>query len=271
MAFTSNHALKKDGSIAFDCSSDIEKWPWLALPTSHPIFVQTINFWASVESGKARGTYDPEKWSALTYTRWQAGPGKGPVSHGLADLPDKELEEGKQGFRLKFFNQAGDQLCQLVGTGVVFQTRDFEAWRETAKQRAVSNNSSKDFQFAEARALGVETDIERFLSPLSEESPQRATAYITRDNALMPQHPYHSGSGDHVNSSHLADAGFQFCHLIEKHPLICTGGEMTFRSYVELGKPFQLTKTSESADSVSMSVHQGGTLCTDMTMRYQRA
>ena len=243
ISFTHTHQLMDDGAIAFKCARDVKQWPWLELPSSHPIVVQTINYWASVETGKTRGTFDPTKWSALTYTKWQAGSASaGPVTHGLADLPPGPPEKDRPGFRLTFFDAAGNLVCRMIGSGVIFQTRDFEAWRSEAKDEAKSAPSTEAFTYASAAELGVHSDIERFVSPLSVEDAPKATAFITRENGILPNHPYHSASGDHVNANHLADAGLQFAHLVFGKPLYCVGGEMTFRHYVELGNPFTLTQ-----------------------------
>lgn len=266
--FTHSHEITKDGALMFKCSDDFEKWPWLALPPAHPIVVQTINYWASVEYGKARGTFDTTKWSALTYSRWQAGPAKGPVTHGLADHPPGPVDDNKPGFLLKFFDASDDLVCELVGSGVVFHTRDFEAWRDAAKEKAGVGHSHESFEYAPASSLGVGTDIERFVSPLSNGAETSASALVTSANGLIPKHPYHSGSGDHVNANHLADTGFQFAHMVKNRPLSCTGGEIKFRHFVELGKPFTVTKTGEQENTLSMVMHQNDKKCTEMTLHF---
>ena len=71
-----------------------------------------------------------------------------------------------------------------------------------------------------------------------------------------------------MNANHLADAGLQFAHLVFGKPLYCVGGEMTFRHYVELGKPFTLTQLRVSKTDISIAVHQGGAHCTDITLSF---
>ena len=269
IAFTHSHKLTEDGAVIFKCERDTEKWPWLKLPASHPIVVQTINYWASVETGKTLGNFDTTKWSALTYLRWQAGdPHAGPVTHGLADKPPGPPEKDRPGFRLTFFDEAGNLVCRQVGAGVVFHTRDFEAWRSTSKETAKAGQSIAGVTYAPADALGVETEIERFVSPLEKSDTPRATALITPENGLMPKHPYHSGSGDHVNANHLADAALQFAHLVFAKPLTCIGGETKFRHFVELGKAFSLEAVRVGAHDISLAVHQGEKLCTDITLKF---
>ena len=180
IAFTHSHEIQDDGSVKFECSRDIEKWPWLTLPPAHPIVVQTINFWASVETGITRGTFDPTKWSALTFAHWETGAEfTGPVIRGLADTPPGEPDIEKPHYRLTFFDAAGNLVCRIVGTGVIFKTRNFEAWRGKAKEKADLSHSIKHFTFAPAESLGVNSDVERFLSPLSHGDRVTAGALVT--------------------------------------------------------------------------------------------
>ena len=259
IAFTHSHELLDDGIVKFQCSGDKEKWPWLNLPPSHPIVIQSINYWASVETGKTRGSFDPTKWSALTWCEWEAGdPDTGPVAHGIADTPPGDIEENKPRFRLTFFDAADKFVCRMTGTGVIFKTRNFEAWRSEAKEKARIESDVSAFNYAPASALGVSSDVERFLTPLVRGEQISSDALITKNNGLKPNHPYHDGSGDHVNANHLVDAGFQFAHLIFGEPLRCTGGEISFRHYVELGKPFGLTQTDAGSESISVLVEQSG-------------
>lgn len=269
-AFTHSHHLTKDGAVEFECSSDIEKWPWLRLPSSHPIVVQSINYWASVETGKTRGTFDPTKWSALTYTKWETGSAAaGLVNHGIADSPPSDSDARRPLFRLTFFDSAGELVCRMIGTGVVFQNRDFEAWRGESKEKTDLSHSISEFEFAPASSLGVASDIERYVAPIRGDASVSTDVLVTKENGLTPAHPYHGGSGDHVNAGHLADAGFQFAHLVTGAPIRCTGGEIKFRHYVEFGKPFSISQTALSENEISMELHQSETKCTDIALWFE--
>ena len=93
--------------------------------------VQTVNFWASVEAGLARASWDPQQWTALTEMEWQCGaPGCGHAHHGLVDYYE---DGGKQRFRITLFDAAGRLVYRMSGAGVVFRTRNFEGWRAEAK------------------------------------------------------------------------------------------------------------------------------------------
>jgi len=71
--FTTDHLFHDDGSFEFRCMHDVIARPWLTLHPHDPLFLQALNFWAPFEAGMARGRYGPEKWTALTETRWACG------------------------------------------------------------------------------------------------------------------------------------------------------------------------------------------------------
>ncbi len=268
--FTHSHIVSDDGAVIFKCSSEQDQWPWLVLHPFDPIVVQTINYWASVETGAARGTFDPTKWSALTQTEWTCGkPGVGHATHGVADAIG---DESALGFGLTFFDEDDSLVYSMRGTGVVFQTRDFEAWRKKAKNKMIAPPAVRDFQYAPANTVGVATQGQSFLSPLIDRDTPSAQALITQDNGFPPNHPYLSGSGDHVNSTHLADVGRQFTSLLlGGEPLTIIGGEMHFTRYVELGRPFhiELEQHDRGKNAVTMAVQQADRLCATIKIKYE--
>lgn len=267
--FTHGHNVSDDGTVRFQCSSDIDQWPWLALHPFDPIVVQTINFWASVETGAARGTFDPTKWSALTQTKWTCG-NQG-VGHAASGIADAIGEQGGPGYRIRFFDADDSLVYSMSGTGVVFQNRDFESWREKTKKKVVDPIGSDDFQYAPAEAVGVTRQSEAFISPLVDGDTPGARALITKDNGFPPAHPYLSGSGDHVNATHLADVARQFAQLLSGGKRLCiTKGEMGFKRYVELGRPFDimLEEREHAAGAQSMIIEQADHLCATIRIRH---
>ena len=237
-AFTHSHVVSEGGRVSFECSQDIEIWPWLALNPIHPILVQTINFWGSVECGETLGTYDPEKWSALTHCEWTCGaPSVGRPVRGTYET----LQRGERNrYQLRFFDVTDAELVRISGVGVVFRTRNFEGWREDTKEKFKKPDVS-GFVYASADAVGVATQGECFLSPLRHGETVSSTGLITKENGLRPAHPFIGGSGDHVNSTHMGEIGRQFAELLLGAPLIVRAGEMSFLHYVELGRPFEVT------------------------------
>lgn len=264
--FTHSHILLEDGTVSFKCASDTDQWPWLALHPLHPIVVQAINYWVSVETGTVRGTFDPTKWSALTQTEWSCGEGAGGhATHGVAATT---RDDESPSYRLTFFDADGALVYHMSGKGVVFRTRNFEAWRETAKHDLTPELSVEDFEYASAERVGVATQDESFLSELSDDGTPTAEGLVRSDRAFIPNHPYHGGSGDHVNSNQLADVSRQFASLVLGHSsFIVTAGEMEFTRYVELGRPFRiaLKEDGRSDHAVSMNVHQADRLCATTT------
>lgn len=255
--FCTAHELLRDGSVALTCSDDVSAWPWLALDPHHPIVVQTVNFWASVEAGLAKASWDPEQWTALTEMEWQCGaPGCGHAHHGLADYYE---DGGKQRFRITLFDAAGRLVYRMSGTGVVFRTRNFEGWRAEAK--AGTGAERTPFVFAADEAVHAPVTGGSFLS-----ADDPGLALVTPENGLPPGHPYMSGSGDHVNATHLAEAVRQYAALaLGKGAGLPSGGAMRFRRYVELGVPFEIVACEEEL----VEIRQGGAVCCEAGFRWK--
>lgn len=265
--YTYNHELLNDGSVKFECSSDVSIWPWLALNPVHPIIVQTINFWASIDAGEFLGTFDPDVWTALTQVDWTCGPPSVglPVRGRYTTVRDQDRAR----FTLGFFDAADQQIVQLSGQGVTFRTRNFEGWRGEAKEKLKKPDPS-GFEYVPAETVNVVTQSESFLAPLSYGDRVRTTGLITKQNGLRPAHPYIGGSGDHVNSTHMGEVGRQFGDLLVGAPLINRSGEMKFMHYVELGRPFEVDLVShdEAAQTYKLLVTQAGRDCTSIEMTY---
>lgn len=266
-AYTKNHVALGDGRVAFDCSMDVDIWPWLKLEPIAPIFVQTITFWGSVESGMFLGTFDPSKRSALAQTDWLCGaPGVG--------LPVRGRYETHQAgdhrrFALDYFDADERLVARMSGQGVVFRTRDFESWRSDAKDKIVKPEPPA-FTHAPPAALGVATPGECFLAPLQRSDSVVTKGLITKARGLIPGHPYIGGSGDHVNSTHMGEIGRQFGDLLLDRQCSNTGGEMVFSHYVELGSPFEviLIAHDPEAKTYELLVQQAGHDCTEIRMSY---
>lgn len=262
--FTSDHVVHADGSVDFACSQDDRLWPWSALDPHHPGAIQALSYWVSVESAMALGKWDPDKWSALTWTRWQCGdPGVGRLAGGTYT---RSTIDGKESFSIYLRDAAGRDICRLDGRGVVFRTRDFEKWRKPDKQ-AAPKALSDSFAFASDALLGLAPGERPFLSPLHADS---ATALIDAANGMPPGHPWLDGSGDHVNSAHLAEVARQFTSLLRGgQPFRVTGAEMRFDHYVELGSPFEVERVDSNSGAVTMQVRQAGRDCTRITYHLQ--
>lgn len=252
--FCEAHGILRDGSVPLTCSGDQQAWPWLVLDPHHPIVVQTVNFWASVEAGLLKGNWEEGQWTALTEMEWECGaPGCGHAHHGLADYFD---QGSKQHFRLTLFDANGHLVYRVSGAGVVFRNRDFEGWRDASKQ-AAADLVAEDFTFAPDDRVQAPCPGGSVLAALASPDARTAQGLVTAENGLPPGNPYMSGSGDHVNATHLAEAVRQFAALTggAKQPYP-RAGSARFTHYVELGVPFEV-----SGDGRETQVHQNGKLC----------
>ena len=213
----------------------------------------------SVECAAALGTWDPDKWSALTWTRWECGdPDGGAYASGTYR---RMTIDGKESFSIDFADAEGHHICRLDGRGVVFRTRDFESWRKGDKA-AAPQFSSDDFDYADARLLGLAQGDRPFLGPLDNGTAQ---GLLDTANSMPPHHPWLDGSGDHVNSAHLAEVARQFVSLTRGgQPFRVTKAEIVFRHYVELGSPFTIELLGRGDSEVAMRVRQAGHDCTEI-------
>ena len=263
-AYTSEHEVHDDGSVAFTCSTDSEAWPWLELAPQHPVVIQTQNFWTSVGASAATGTLEEDKWSALTWTDWELG------ERGAGHAVRGTYERSQVGDDLAFLTRLHDAADRLIvtmrGKGVVFRSRNFEKWREDSKKQANKRFDPGDFSYAPRELLNLG---ERELPLVSTLSDGRGQALVTKENGLMPGHPYFSGSGDHVNAPHLSEIGRQVAsQLANGAPILVTHGEMDMHRYVELDCPIEIEITDHKTGAVSMAISQLDRSCAAIDLRW---
>ena len=85
---------------------------------------------------------------------------------------------------------------------------------------------------------------------------------------MPPASRYISGSGDHVNAVHIAEAARQFAALETGRPNVrLTGGEVSFDHYVEFGSPFELRLADRKGHQMSLKLTQAGHDCTSISLR----
>jgi len=263
--FTTDRVFKDDGSFEFCCSYDLDIWPWQALHPHDPIYLQSINFWTPFEAGIARGEYTAEKWTALTETRWELGEQDvGRPVRGVA----APIDTNNIGYNITLYDQADAVVCNLSGKGVIFQNRDFNAWRQAAKNKMAALPKPDDFRYAAFTKTGAADQSQSYLSNLAHD--QTAQALVTEENGFIPNHPFLSGSGDHVNATHLHVLGEQFSTLLEDgRKLSSPSGTMTFNRYVELGHPIDIKLNEKRDGHIDLSFYQANKLCAGMAFDYQ--
>lgn len=264
-AYTFDHAVADDLSVSFRCSQDAETWRWLELPAWHPVAMQTINYWVSVECSAARGTFDRDKWSALTWMDWEVADfDAGIPAHGVMENTGID---GVIGFAIRLYDAADRLIYSSRGKGVVFRTRDFEGWRDKSKKNILAKDPHGDFTYAPRDAVGAIKHEFALISPLKADERPYAEALVTPENSMPPASRYMSGSGDHVNATHLAECGRQFATLLTGNPeLRLPSGEIGFTRYVEFGAPFRIELQSRDGDGITLSVKQGGKPCTNLLL-----
>lgn len=265
--FTLDHDVRPDGSVHFACSQDTETWRWLELPPGHPIAVQVMNYWITVECSAVRGTFDPKKWSALVWADWERpDPEAGHPVRGVFENTDVD---GELGFAGTFFDAQGRISMRMRGRGVVFRTRNFEGWRGEAKAKLVSQTRSQEFGYASKQAVGAGPGEFAFLAPVEAAPTHVAEGLVTVENGMPPAHRYISGSGDHVNSAHIAEIGRQFLALYLGNPDVrIEHGEIHFNRYVEIGTPFRVELVAEAGNSAELALSQAGQECTRLSLAW---
>ena len=278
-SYTANHRQRNDGSVVFDCSPDAKEWPWLNLPAQHPLVIQTQNFWASVGVTSALGTRDDDKWSALTWTDWVLGDvTAGRATHGIftnaQGAVDQADSNDKLTFSTRLFDAQDREIVAIRGKGVVFRNRNFEQWRSGSKTKAEqASTPPTSFIYAPRELLGLSPVEPPLIAPL-DSSGNHTRALVTKQNGLMPGHPYFSGSGDHVNSPHLAELARQTVSLLSggnDAKLLITHGEMDMHRYIELGTEIEIGISRESDHRAVLAISQLGRSCATLTMQWSIA
>lgn len=260
ISYIADPVVAPDGTVEFTCSQDVEAWPWLELPPYHPIVIQTQCFWVSIGGALARGTLDPTRWSALTWDNWHTRPTA--TKHAARGRISNIELKGDDAFEIMLWDEDGGELCDLCGKGVVFRTRDFEGWRAGAKSDVGKNGPAPTLDYAPRSETGVPEGEFSLISRLTDDAKPSATGLITAENGLPPASRHLTGSGDHVNATHLAECARQFAALYEKDPgVIIAGGDCRFVHYVEIGSPFRVDLNNRDLNYMYLTVSQAGRDC----------
>lgn len=260
-SFTHDYQVQGDRTVAFSCSRDAGAWPWLTLDPRHPIVLLTAMYWASVDCSRALGARDESKWSALTYAKWDCD--AAPCGAMARGVYRNTSTEDALTFTLEFFDDQGISITRFEGRGVIFRTRNFEGWRSKSKPKPREALSPEGFTYASDSTLGLGPGECAFLAPLDAGEMPSARGLITAENGMPPGNPFLSGSGDHVNATHLAEVGRQFVSLLRNgEPFAIAQGEISFDHFVELGVPFEVQSRASEKGDAAMIVEQGGNACT---------
>lgn len=241
-------------SLGYDLNRD--RWPWLALPPDHPVLVEKYQYFSAVTAGWAVFDRASSAHSALTKLVWTCEAASVQGEHATRGRCTLWQNERDMGYELVTHTEAGQAVVTFRGEGFAFADRDFKAWRAKARQAAFDQTPSVDFAPAGPASVGLDANGVSFVSPLRDTGGlPYATALVTTARGFHPAHPFHTGSGDHVNAGHLFDCALQTAHLVLNAdvPLRCIGGKAEFKRFIELDLPFTigLRRRGQTGASVS--------------------
>lgn len=263
LAYTENFArvTRVDGRrVELEFDLDRARWPWLALPPLHPVLLEKYQYFGILTGFLALSGTDPAKQTALTGISWRCLEPE-TVALASAGVLTHRRDDGHESLELELLVESGETLVTIDAVGVVFATRDFGAWRAKTRAEAQAATDVPAMPpLAPAEAVGLGPGGRAFVSALREVDGQLGSMALVGDDAFHPRHPFHTGSGDHVNAGHLFDCALQAAHLVldSASPRSCEGGSAKFFRYVELGVPFELLVVEREAERVGFAVRQLG-------------
>lgn len=266
----------EEGSVEIEYDLDEARWPWLALPPRHPVLIEKYQYFGAVTVALAQSFVEPSTFTALTAFDWECPEDQDPDPATRGVFVDSSTPD-RPSFEMILCNSTGEHVATGRGSGFVFRGMNIDAWRAQSKERVRDSRAARLLSEADPESAGLGSDGTSFLSPAyTERGIATADGLITTDRGFHPNHPFHTGSGDHVNAGHLFDCALQFAHLVTRseEALVCTGGSARFRQFTELDVPFgvQQVTTGEGAGArtVRMTFSQLGTPTAELELRFGR-
>ncbi len=222
----------------FTYDLDPVQWPWLALSARHPVVLEKYQYFTTVTAACAFGDMAPGVRSALTGMRWSLG-----EDAGDAHFPDRSRcqrtadEQGELNLAVMLSNGQGQDLGQIICRGHSFADRDFANWRASSRKAVQARDDSPAFTPAP-----LTDGRPGFVSePLIRDGLDAVLARVESARGFHPQHPFHTGSGDHVNAAQLFDCALQAAEQwLGPDSRTCLAGEAGFLRFVELDAGFEI-------------------------------
>ena len=241
----------KDGRVEFSFDLSPERWPWLSLPPQHHVLLEKYQYFISITTGWATGLFEPTTYSALTSFKWHCPQLHTDCSHGSKEVCSIRVTDRGALIDIDIYDNGDRHLARMECLGAEFGDRDFKSWRASSRAKVLEQAEEADVRYAASNDTGVGRSGISFVSELN--NGKSATARITSQNGFQPQHPFHSGSGDHVNVGHYFDSVMQVAHLVIQPTaaLKCIGGESTFMRFTELDVPFEIDLLEQSSENNS--------------------
>lgn len=237
--------------LAFDLDHD--RWPWLALPPQHLVLLEKYQYFGSLTALWAMKLFDPGVFTALTWFEWTCPAVSADAGYGVRGACGKWATGSAEGFTFDVDAANGERLLTSRGAGVAFPNRDYKSWRARSKHKTRAAyealGSPIPTGFAAPSAVGLGANGVSFVTPLkTDDDGPFCDALVSLTTGFHPQHPFHTGSGDHVNAGHLFDCVLQATHLVVGASVRCVAGRAEFTRYVELGVPFRIRLAARAAD-----------------------
>lgn len=233
--------------LAYDL--DHARWPWLALAPHHPVLVEKYQYFSAVTASEAVGRDVEPTFSALTRFRWECTADAWRGHLATRGVCEPWADARGLGYALTVGDDDGCAFYRMSGEGFVFDDRDFRAWREKTRRAAREGAGDVRLDLAPAPTVGLGAGGRSFVTlPCELDGRIEVTALVPTDGGFHPAHPFHTGSGDHVNAGHLFDCVLQAAHVVlGAERLDCTGGEARFTRFVELDVPFAISLAGRHA------------------------
>ncbi|MEM7136018.1 MAG: hypothetical protein AAF500_05530 [Myxococcota bacterium] len=256
LVYPQNFAAVRSASgnrVDLEYDLDRDRWPWLSLEPRHPVLIEKYQYFGAVTAVLAQQLVDTSTFTALTQFEW-ACVGRGD-RHATCGVYVDSSSPGAPRFELTLVGPDGVVLAKTEGSGFAFTDRDVGAWRSASRTKALAASVPGIDAFAAASEAGLPPDGASFLAPPETVDGKTSCRGVVQTNrAFHPAHPFHTGSGDHVNAGHLFDCALQFAHLLGRATQPCTGGRAQFFRFVELDVPFEIvsldaTRTDANAAS----------------------
>ncbi len=250
-----------EGEAAFAYDLDRTCWPWLSLPAGHPVVLEKYQYFTTVTAALAFGDMKPGVRSALTGMSWSLGPAGHDAGYADRSRCQRHADEqGNLNLSVQLGNAQGEDLGRILCQGRSFPDRDFASWRSGSRDAVLSRDDSPAFipaSLADGRP-GFVSGAQR------QDGLDCVLARVSAAEGFHPRHPFHTGSGDHVNAAQLFDCALQAAEQWPgAGPRLCLGGEARFLRFVELDAGFEIlcTQRDEEADGglrLDLLFRQGG-------------
>lgn len=253
-----------DRRVELEFIPDRALWPWLSLAPGHPVLIEKYQYFGAMTASWAMQLFAPEAFTALTRFDWRCEPAAlAATQHATRGLCRGRNDDDGMGFSLDVSSSEGAVFYRTSGDGFVFTDRDFRAWREKCRQQAEAAGSTAAFMPLSPSACGLGADGHSFVGRADDAAC--LLAQVERGAGFFPQHPFHTGSGDHVNAAQLLDCALQAAHWFQGRgadwptALVCLAGEARFQRYVELDVPFEIHRIGSPDESgIALQFVQGG-------------